>query len=64
MPCSYKASEKETKHTTPLSKGGERGVKCRAATKQAKKKQSILLPSPLGEGLGVRPVVGVRPVMW
>ena len=23
MPCSYKASEKETKHITPLSKGGE-----------------------------------------
>ena len=34
MPCSYKASEKETKHTTPL-----------------------------GEGLGVSPVVGVSPVL-
>ena len=33
-----------------------------ANTKPTKQQQSILLPSPLGEGLGVRPVVGRLPV--
>ena len=43
MPCSYKANEKETKHTTPLSKG-ERGVKCLAATKQTKRNKAYYSP--------------------
>ena len=70
MPCSYKASEKETKHTTPLSKGGE-GSEMPCSYKASEKETKHTTPLSPWRGAGgeagsggeagdvVRPVVGV-----